>query len=218
MIEPIPAQPLLIDTAWKGLCSYEEGLRLQSVKHKELLNSSHQALLLGLEHHAVVTLGVRGSHQADLPLGVSALKAQGVSLCKVRRGGEATLHSPGQLVIYPLVPLRQQRLGVRDFVCGLEKVTQSCLRRFGLESHTQAGEPGLFTKKGKVAFFGIRVERGISTHGLSININNDLQLFDLIRSCGHLGQPHDRLGHYVNVGIEDVFKVWVEEFCARFST
>ena len=184
--------------------TYLEGETLQRAAWQSVLEGG-DAELLGFDFEAVVTLGNRADLSVDLNLETMEQLGLGPSvICEVSRGGEATLHSPGQLVVYPIVPLRRWGLGVREYVDLLLDATRKGLLNFDVQSEMRAGQPGLFTAKGKIASIGIRVERGVTQHGLAINVSNDLALFQAIRVCGVLGQSMDRVGG--NAELQAVFE------------
>lgn len=161
--------------------------------------------ILGLEHPFVITLGRRAK---EVPAG---------PVIRVERGGEATLHSPGQLVIYPIVKIRG-RIQVREWVELLQQVTARSLLAVGLE--TSAGpHAGLWTSKGKIASMGLRITDGVSTHGLAINVCNDLSLFNRISPCGMKpGSAMDSLASQdISMGTEALFQLWCEEFARSFK-
>jgi lipoyl(octanoyl) transferase len=186
---------------WCGTVSYAEGLRLQ----QEAFTSCRErgeSTLLGLEHATVITLGKRlQSSQAEVKF-----QPPGVDVQFTDRGGEATLHSPGQLVVYPVIDIRSRNMSVRDYVCWLEKALVATLREYGLETKIIEGQPGVYTSQGKIAFLGIRVKQGITQHGLSLNVCNDLTLFNWIRPCGKDIQSLDSLSlHGINATPKEVF-------------
>ena len=197
------------------MITYDEGLRAQDEVVNHLRGSSADielGTILGLEHQSVITLGKRGRVEEDLEVGADELKRRGIELHISPRGGQATLHSPGQLVIYPCVSLMKMGLGVRDYVSLLEKVTQAFLKDLGLEAKPDPEEPGLYTAKGKIAFFGIRVTHAIASHGIAINAGNDLSLFKLIRSCGKASEKFDAIKLKKNQTMSQLFALWVNHF------
>ncbi|GIL21259.1 MAG: hypothetical protein BroJett041_23730 [Candidatus Jettenia caeni] len=199
-----------MDSLWQGLTPYDEGLKIQSQMF-EKTREDGKSRIIGLEHPTVITLGKRGSQEADVQ--DPSHQAQ---VFQIDRGGQATLHSPGQLVIYPIVHLQKKNIGVRDFVHALEEATIQTLNEIGIQS--QRGEAsGVFTNKGKIAFVGIRVDRGVTRHGISINISNDMNLFHLIRPCGVNQQPLDRLANYNDqMTTHDFFQKWIRIFTSVF--
>lgn len=201
-----------IDYKWFGLKSYSEGLSLQN-EQREKVKASSKVFLVGLEHSEVITLGIRSHKDKDL----LSLSSQ-YEVVKAQRGGHATVHNPGQLIIYPIVPLRFLELGVRDFVCLLIKTTKEFFKDYGIETFEKE-EPGLFTEKGKIALFGIQVKHGVSQHGLSINISNDLQSFKNIPVCNVKNEPMDKLSNYAdNLPLEELFEKWVRIFKKNLVT
>lgn len=170
--------------SWHGLVEYEQGLRLQQDLHAQVLAGGPDQII-GLEHPTVITLGVRGDQGRDLK---GALDGFSGSVVQTDRGGQATLHSPGQLVIYPIVDLRRNPRGVRCFVADLLQATADLLNQAGIAAHRDDARAGVFTERGKIAFCGLRVDRGVTRHGLSLNISNDLGLFRRIRPCGRDGE------------------------------
>lgn len=165
-----------------------------------LVQSSGFPVILGFEYYPVITLGKRAEADGELLWKLQDLSEQGIEVVETDRGGQATLHSPGQLVIYPLVPIRKLQISVRDFVEALEEATIQWLCRFQIQSFRKE-DAGVFTEKGKIAFIGIRVENGITRHGISINISNDLNLFNGIKACG---QAHRHLDSIFEQGVVDL--------------
>lgn len=189
-----------------GLISFGEALR----KQEQIINYVSQrnsGIVLGFECESVITLGVRGS-DLDLNAPPEALHARGFEVMRVDRGGQATIHNPGQLVIFPVVSV--QEFGARNWVNYLLRVTRLALSSFGCESKCREGLPGLYTARGKIASIGVRFRQGISTHGVSINIYNELSDFALIRACGVEKAPVDKLGG--SYRLQDVFSRWMEIF------
>lgn len=186
---------------WLGLVNYREALSLQHQYEREVLSGAEDRVL-GLEHPQVITLGKRSRLDPEVPSG---------QVVWVDRGGEATLHSEGQLVIYPIFNLTD-RWSVREWVELLLTTTEKTLQYFQVE--TSRGEhSGLWTAKGKIAFAGIRVRNRVSTHGLSINVANDLSLFGPMKSCGVRQARMDSLALYrQNPQTREVFEVWCLEF------
>lgn len=187
---------------WLDQISYSEGLKEQEFIWQKSRFESHPGTILGLEHPFVVTLGRRlaKSHSSE-----------NLPIFHTDRGGEATLHSEGQLVIYPVVKIKGQ-LEVREWVSLLLRVTQKTLQQIGIESTCQQGS-GLWTSKGKIAFLGLRIKEGISLHGLSINIANDLSLFKKIIPCGVQNASMDSVSAYKsNITTQKFFDLWKEQW------
>lgn len=193
---------------WLGLTSYGVGLEMQDQAARWAREHS-ELTLLGLEHEAVITLGKRGDESTDLSAGSE------LPVFRADRGGQATLHSPGQLVIYPILPIKKMGVSVSEYVNHLHEATTELLSNYGIESE-RGEESGLFTKRGKIAFFGVRVEQGVTRHGLSLNVRNDLDLFSGIRSCGVTGAKLDSMKNYDKAFPLDIlFNDWCEIFERR---
>lgn len=133
-----------------------------------------------VEHEPVFTLGMNADASHVLMPG-------DIPVVKVDRGGQVTYHGPGQLVVYPLIDLRRAGLGVRDLVTRLEQSVIGSLAHYGISAATRPGAPGVYVNEAKIASVGIRVRRGASYHGLSFNINMDLEPFSRINPCGYAG-------------------------------
>jgi len=177
---------------WQGTLEYQTGLARQHEKLEAVQAGDRKTVhVLGMEHQTVITLGRRASLATD----VEQRSDAGIPVLAVERGGQATLHSPGQVVIYPVLHLPTWGLGVREWTAVLLDVTAQTLLEFGVT--VVPADPnlgvGLWTDHGKIAFLGLRVVRGFSTHGLAINVNNDLGLAQAIRSCGVAGARWDKV-------------------------
>lgn len=135
-------------------------------------------ILLFVEHPHVYTIGRSG----DLN---NALAAQDVPLHRASRGGDVTYHGPGQLVVYPIIGLRSKlRKDVHRYVKNLEMTAIETLKNFGLEARRRPPYTGIWIDNRKIAAMGIAVRRGITFHGLALNVNTDLSYFDRIIPCG----------------------------------
>ena len=133
-----------------------------------------------LEHEPVFTLGMNADPAHLLAPG-------DIPVVQVDRGGQVTYHGPGQLVVYPLIDLRRAGLGVRDLVTALEQAVIATAASFGIVAATRSGAPGVYVEGAKLASVGIRVRRGASYHGVSINVDMDLGPFSRINPCGFEG-------------------------------
>ena len=163
-----------------GTVPYLEGVELQ-----ESLRARRQAgelpdLLLVLEHPPVYTKGKR-TEPADLPMGEDWYRSQGIDVCDTDRGGRVTYHGPGQLVAYPIMAVER----VRDFVHTMETAIVRALGDEGIDAEVRETPfTGVWTRDAKLASIGVRVSGGVTTHGLAVNVDNDLQPFDWIVPCG----------------------------------
>jgi lipoyl(octanoyl) transferase len=139
--------------------------------------------LLLLEHFPVYTIG-RGGDEANLLATPDRLRQLGAEFVRIDRGGDITFHGPGQLVAYPIVELKDP-LDLRRYVRTLEAAIIDTSARFGVRGDRLAGHPGIWVDgERKLAAIGVRVKRGVTTHGLALNVNVDLAWFDEMIPCG----------------------------------
>ena len=162
---------------------YADALEIQRALHSRVADGEMDGALLLLEHTHVYTLGRRGTLD-DILAPPDALSSLGVAVHHVDRGGEVTYHGPGQLVGYPIVDLR--RLGMRplEYVRSLERLLIDTLAGFGIPAEAEGHPTGVWTGGAKIGAIGVRVSRGVTTHGFALNVSPDLGYFDHIVPCG----------------------------------
>jgi lipoyl(octanoyl) transferase len=196
----------VISVVQLGRVDYGEGLRLQRTLVDLRKAGEIGDVLLLLEHAPVITLG-RNARAANVLFSTDALAARGVEVFECDRGGDVTFHGPGQLVGYPifdlrgysssepsavssqLEPARPQRktLGAVDYVRRLEEVLIRSCADFGIPTRRVAGLTGAWTDaepSAKIAAIGVHISRSVTSHGFALNVNTDLEYFDLIVPCG----------------------------------
>ena len=139
--------------------------------------------VLLLEHPPVFTLGRRGGRESLL-VSEETLARHGIPIVQVERGGTITYHGPGQLVVYPIVHLPGLGIGVVDMVDRLEEVMIRTCRDFGVTAGRNALNRGAWVGMSKIGSIGLAVRRGVSFHGLALNVDPDLQPFGFIQPCG----------------------------------
>lgn len=133
-----------------------------------------------LQHPRVFTQGMAGKAEHVLAPG-------DIPVIQVDRGGQVTYHGPGQWVLYLLVDLRRHQLGVRNLVDLIERSIVKLLAHYGIDGVPRPDAPGVYVDGSKIAALGLRVRRGCSYHGLSLNVDMDLEPFSRINPCGHQG-------------------------------
>ncbi len=171
-----------------GILEYEKAWNLQQYLHKARLNNHIADTILLLEHHPVITLGTRGK-KTDLLVNEKTLQNHGVSLHRSTRGGQATLHAPGQLIGYFIFNLHGFERKIREFVSGVETSLMQTLKQYGIPSDVKKDHPGVWTQAGKIASVGIAIKDAITIHGFALNCSLDLSLYSLLSPCGL--QPTD---------------------------
>ncbi len=143
--------------------------------------------IVRVAHPPTITLG-RHAPLDDLLLDSKQLQSRGISLQRSDRGGRATWHGPGQAVVYPVVSLSDLEIGVAAWVCLLESAVIEVLQGYGVDAERRDGSPGIWTQRGKIASLGLRVSRGVSYHGVALNVGLDVSGFEVIVTCGVEGE------------------------------
>jgi lipoyl(octanoyl) transferase len=174
-----------------GQVPYEEARRAQKAIEGERQRGEVPDVLLLLEHPPVYTKG-RRTDAGELPMGEDWYRLQGIEVTDTDRGGRVTYHGPGQLVGYPIVSLRPYGDDVRDYIERMERAMIAALADWDVAAQLIDGLTGVWTEGApppggaarKIGSIGIHVNRGVTTHGLAINVNNDLQPFEWIVPCG----------------------------------
>jgi lipoyl(octanoyl) transferase len=184
-------EPAPLRARWLGRIDYREAHDLQKRLVAERASGRIGDQLLLLEHPAVLTLG-RNSDPAHILATADELRTKGIPVERIERGGEVTYHGPGQLVAYPIVRLHERGLLVRPFVRALEGALVATCEALGVEAERRDGHPGCWCdvdgpEPRKIGALGLRIERGVSYHGIALNITVDLDDFALIDACGMPG-------------------------------
>jgi lipoyl(octanoyl) transferase len=133
-----------------------------------------------LQHEPVFTQGQAGKKE-------HVLCAGDIPVIQSDRGGQITYHGPGQLVCYVLIDIKRAHFGVRDLVDGIENAVIGLLESYGIDSHAKREAPGVYVNDSKVSALGLRIRRGRSYHGLSLNVSMDLEPYNRINPCGFEG-------------------------------
>ena len=184
-----PAAPL--EAVWLGRIDYCVAHALQKRLVDARASGTIGDRILLLEHPAVLTLG-KNSDPAHILATPNELERRGIAVEHIERGGEVTYHGPGQLVAYPIVRLHERGLLLRPFVRALEAALVETCAAQGVAAQRRDGHPGCWCdvdgpNPRKIGALGLRVERGVSYHGIALNVTVDLADFDLIDACGMPG-------------------------------
>src|SRR5438067_1288999 len=171
------------EARWLGLTSYTDGLRLQERAVEGLRAGSGNEQLLLLEHPHVFTLG-RGADAANILADEKQLASHSIEVHETGRGGDVTYHGPGQLVGYPIINLKPDRCDVHAYVRDIEEVLIRALADYGIKGERINGLTGVWVGDEKIAAIGVRIARWITSHGFALNVNTDLQYFQMIVPCG----------------------------------
>jgi lipoyl(octanoyl) transferase len=185
-------RPAAIEAHWLGRIAYHEAWQLQKDLVDQRVAGEIGDRLLLLEHDAVLTLG-RQADERHVLASPRELARRDIEVIRVERGGEVTYHGPGQLVGYPILRLGDRGLLVRPLVHALEAAMLETSGALGVEAIRRDGHPGAWIDGGpgrpfrKIGALGLRIERGVSYHGIALNVDPDLRDFDLIDPCGEPG-------------------------------
>jgi lipoyl(octanoyl) transferase len=163
-----------------------------------------------VEHPPVFTQGQAGKAEHVLAPG-------DIPVVQVDRGGQVTYHGPGQIVAYPLVDIRQRKLGVRQLVTRIEEAIIRVLAQNGVEGERLAGAPGIYVGGAKIASLGLRIRRGCAFHGLAFNIDMDLEPFKRINPCGFEGLEVTQLLSFKAVELPEVENMLVEQLAGQLN-
>ena len=190
----MPATPLLVRRL--GLMDYEPVWRaMQAFTDRRDADTADELWLV--EHPPVFTQGQAGRAEHLLAPG-------DIPVIQVDRGGQVTYHGPGQIVAYPLIDISRAKIGVRALVKGIEQVVIDVLKSYGVEAQLLEGAPGVYVDGVKIASLGLRIRRGKSFHGLSFNIDMDLEPFQRINPCGFKGLQVTNLSAFTEVSMGEV--------------
>ena len=181
-------EPDALAVEWLGRVPYREAWAAQKARHAARVDGRIRDTLMLLEHPAVLTLG-RHADERHVVAPAPHLAERGIEVIRVERGGEVTYHGPGQLVAYPIIGLSRRGLLIRPLVRALEAAMAATCEAFGVPAARREGHPGCWCDPDgptprKIGALGIRVERGVTYHGIALNVAPDLADFDLIEACG----------------------------------
>ena len=201
--------------------SYATAWELQSRLHHERVTDSRPDTVVILEHRPVFTLG-RGTKSSDWGGASAPLQAEGAEVHHVNRGGSVTYHGPGQVIVYPVLRLTQHARGVKQYVEQLESVIIRCLQQHGIAGQRRDKTPGVWVPaphEAKIASIGIRVDRGVTMHGMALNVQMDLSPFARITPCGLTGCRVTSMAEVLSrpVSVADVRHDLVEQLRAQLG-
>jgi lipoate-protein ligase B len=200
-----------------GTVDYAQARRIQADLWLRRVRDEIPDTLLLLEHPPTITAG-QAADLADLLVDWPELRSKGISFFFADRGGGLTFHAPGQLVAYPIVDLRQRGKDVLQYLRDLEKVVILTLSDLSIGGRRDERQAGVWAGRHKIASIGVAVRRWVTTHGVAINVCNDLGCFSLIRPCGAdqaMSSVSLELGR--EVAHADVVDLFVNRFAEVFG-
>jgi lipoyl(octanoyl) transferase len=201
-----------LHSTWLGRVPYIDAWRLQEAVATRVREGAAERVLL-LEHDPVYTIGRRGTTD-HLLVGPDILRSAGASVFRVDRGGDITYHGPGQLVGYPITAFAEGS-DLVAYVRAIEDALRDALATYGVDARTERGKTGVWVdlpdgRPAKIGAIGVRISRGVTTHGFALNVSTDLAAFERMLPCGfqHDVASLERLG--VSAAVAEV-----AERCAR---
>lgn len=211
-----------------GLRDYREVWEMQEAtleraKKQKLQGEVTSNYLFFVEHLPVYTLG-RSGKEANMLAGALQLRAKKAELIRVDRGGDITFHGPGQLVVYPVLDLENFGWGVKNYIERLEEVVIRTLAFYGIESGRVAGATGVWLEQGtsrerKICAIGVKCSRYITMHGFALNVNTDLDYFNLIHPCGFVDKGVTSMQQELNrtIELDEVKQQVLKQFSVIFE-
>jgi len=200
-----------------GLVSYDRTFEIQEQLFKEKIDNKNKGIrnsndILICQHHHVYTLGKSGD-DSNLLVNDDFLNTINATYFKTDRGGDITYHGPGQLIIYPIIDFDNFNIGVKEYIYKLEYLIIDVLKEYGIKGEISVGNIGVWLDVGKaterkICSIGVKVSKGITMHGLALNVNTDLSYFNHINPCGFTDKSATSIENEIGVG-----KVNINEVC-----
>lgn len=204
------------DIQYWGLIPYAEAITRMEGLHSLRVADRIPDTLLCLEHPTVITRG-RRLHGQSLSVS-SEITRLGIPIVDSDRGGLLTLHAPGQIVVYLIIKLKQPLIAIADIVFAIQKTLQDFITNLGVEATMKNDLPGLWADGKKFASIGLRISQGVTKHGISINVCNDLSIYQHIEPCGLSGTVMTSLSQLTGVEIpHSRLKIISLELCRYFA-
>jgi lipoyl(octanoyl) transferase len=208
-----------LNVVFLGKCNYEKALEIQySILEKRQKQEIGDTLIL-VEHPPVITIG-RGGDAANIVASKEYLEAMGVDVIYTNRGGDVTYHGPGQIVGYPIVSIKDLKMGIRDFVYNLEEIFIHLLKdKYNIEAGRYPEYTGVWIGNQKITAIGLAVKRGITMHGFAFNVNTNLKHFEFIVPCGITDKEVTSVEKLIDreADFHELNKSVVEYYCKVFK-
>ena len=210
-----PTRGGIYAAGYLGILPYEAALELQQHLVQARSKGVIPDTVLLLQHPSVFTIG-RFRGEADITVTPRQLTQKKIDIVHTNRGGSVTYHGPGQLIAYPILDLKANHIGVRDYIWKLEEVVIRLLSALSIEGIRHASYPaGVWVDNNKICSIGIHVSRHITMHGLALNVNTDLRYFDYINPCGMPGNVMTSISQLLGYRVEP--EAIIDTFLDSFS-
>ncbi len=167
-----------------GRLEYKQALDIQlNAVTAKIKKPDQPDLIFMVEHPPVFTIG-KNSTTNNLIVSKTFLASKGINVVQTKRGGDITYHGPGQAVMYPIIDLDKHKIGIKDFVNGLEEMMILTVQDFGIQALRNSKNHGIWVNSKKIGSIGLGVKKGVCFHGVALNIDMDLTPFSWINPCG----------------------------------
>lgn len=200
---------------WLGSVEYHEAYDLQKAMLASRLRGETPDTILLLEHLPVFTIGKSGK-QDNVLVPRTELVEKGISLFFTDRGGDVTYHGPGQLVAYPIMDLKDRNRDLHRYVFDLEEAIIRTLKDYDIDGCRDETHPGVWVEGDEIAAIGLSVKSWITMHGISINVNPNMDHFSLINPCGFTDRHATSMARILSAEIP--MEEMMHKFVAHFST
>ncbi|MBI2607974.1 MAG: lipoyl(octanoyl) transferase LipB [Deltaproteobacteria bacterium] len=164
-----------------GLISVLEAQKLQIEEREKIFEGRSQGCIFICEHPHTVTLGRKLEKQASK---YRSFLPQEIEVVPLNRGGEATYHGPGQIVVYPVFSLFEKKMSVKEYIATLENGVINFLKNYGIKAYSNPEHRGVWVQDQKILSLGVHISRGVSIHGIALNVNCNLKYFSYFEPCG----------------------------------
>ncbi len=199
---PVVSSAQACQAYYLGVIEYGEALRLQERLVEARIAGDIPDTILFLQHPPVITMGTSARGE-NIIAPKESLKNEGIAIVYTDRGGDITVHEPGQLVCYPVFDLKTQERDLHLYVRNLEEAVIRTLSEFSIAAHRESSYPGVWVGEEKICAVGIRVSQWVTKHGFALNVNNDLRYFSYVYPCGiadkRVTSMSRLLGHKLNM-------------------
>ncbi len=201
-----------------GMIDYEAALKFQrELVCKRRVQEIDDCVLI-VEHPPVFTIGRSGSRQ-NLLVGEEYLSEKGINVVDVDRGGDITFHGPGQLVSYPIIDLKERIKDLHNYLRDLEEVAIGFLKKYDVIGNRIKDATGVWVGDRKIAFIGIAAKDWVTYHGMSVNVNTNLEFFSMINPCGMKNIKVTSLKEILRreIPMYEAKKVLLNEYCSAMA-
>jgi lipoyl(octanoyl) transferase len=201
-----------------GIVPYSQALEIQKQLVEKIQNGEANDTLLLLEHNPVITIGKNGNED-NLLVNKESLQKSGIEIARIDRGGDITIHSPGQLIGYPIINLQRYKSSVKWYVNRIEELLIRTLAHYEISANRMDGLTGVWVGQNKISAIGTRISRWVTSHGFALNVNNNLDYFNLIIPCGIKDKGITSISKILgkDMDIEDVKNIVIKEFGKVFE-